>query len=49
MSGFSNSGDSRLTDTVGLNVEMENLRHEFFRLLLNTIDEVDTRAPRDAG
>ena len=42
MSGFSNCGDSRLTDAIRLNVEMENLRHEFFRLLLNTIDGVDT-------
>ena len=42
MSGFSNCGDSRLSDAVRLNVEMEKFQHEFFRLLLNTIDGVDT-------
>ena len=28
---------------------MEGLRHQFFLLLLNTIDGVDTRATEDAG
>ena len=42
MNGFSNCGDSRLIDAVRLNVEMEDLRHQFFPLLLNTIDGVDT-------
>ena len=39
---FSNSGNSRLIDAARLNVEMEDLRHQFFRLLFNTIDGVNT-------